>query len=590
MSAIQSHTITEVEDSLNFPPQPRLTQMNARPDNMSRQQGIPQLPHQMLSLNPPFLPPQQQQQQHINLLPNAANSNQPMGLIGTAPPTNNAMMRYQMQMQQAGMQQVSPRRLLFQHSQQAQGLNQSTPPSGSHIGLGHFPGGMIQQAGSVPGRRVSSQPQSLNQSPGHLAGGGGGMTMGMNAQTSLPGQLRQIAQQQANARAQHQQLQGQMSPEMAVALSRPGNANVSQNIGRASSAQAQLLPNIAHPPALTQAHPSGLQSSHHQNSSQNAVPLSHQQPQISPSPRPGSHPQIHTPSNMPQASNRTHLASDDPIFIGFQNPQYQQAHHRMPGNAGQFSFVPSTPPTTQHSDAPQSITGGLANPPGPSSRGGFQLTPAQQFEQMQQASDNYGAHLKIHSSSPRPIPPNSHLPSGTLPPQQQQPQHHHSPHPQDPMGHIAQPQRPQSQPTLLPGRPSSQPGPSHTPHATQSQLPTNNLPTGRIPSLPQQQHGNSQTLHQPQVSASGHTASRPSLSAASGSSTTVSSTLPLSEGGPIQHSRFSMPVGFGQGVTRLLQFSGMLASENKTVRIVSQGMLVSQLLHRNYNLPIGMIW
>jgi hypothetical protein len=556
MSAIQSHTITEAEEnSFNFPPQPRLTQMNVHPDIL-RQPGLSQLPSQMLSLNPHrFLPNQQQpgqqpqQQQHMGLLSNAANSNPSVGMMAGAPPNNSvALQQYQLHMQPSNLQQVNQRRMLVPQSQQPQPMNQSNSASASHLGLTTsqlgFPDGIIHQSGNnVPVRRAPSQPQLLNQPSSHLGGAVNGMNMGMNPQTGMPAQLRQVATQQPqpqmNPRLQPQ-LQGQISPELAMAL-RQGNAALSQNASRAAPSQAQILGSLSHPPALTQAHLGAIPPSHHQNSAQNAVSLPHHQPQISHSPRPGSHPQTHTPSNMPiptqppsqAAVPRAPLTTDDALFMSFPNAQFQQTA-RLPGNNGQFPFVPSSTPPAQHGDAPQSINAGLSNPPGPNNRGGFQMTPAQGLEQMQ-LGEAHGPHYKMHpaqsNAPPRSISHGSRHSPETLALHQQAPPppHHPSPRPSDPMGHIAHPPRPQSQPLAQPARPPSQAGSSHTSHASQAQFPANALPPGRMPAHPQQQHGSSQQQPQLQFPVSGHVPARPSISSASVSSTAVSSSLP--EGG-----------------------------------------------------------
>jgi hypothetical protein len=543
MSAIQSHTITEAEEnSFNFPSQPRLTQMNVRPD-MLRQQGLPS--SQMLSLNTPqFLPTQQQQGgQHIGLLPASSNPNPQMSMMGR-PPANSPTMQQQYQMQLQQQHTDNQRRLRLQH--QTQGLSQSGAAPGPHIGLGPpqiFPG-MMQQVGSnVPVRRVASQPQSLNQSPNHLTGSVAGMNPTLNTQASM-GHLRQVSQQHANARIQQQQMQGQISSEMAMALSRQGNL-MQQGVSR-TPAQTQILGSLSQPPALTQAHPGGIPSSHLQNAPQNAMSHPHPQPQLSASPRPGSHPS--TSSSMPAPTqgssqgtpNRVQL-SDDPMFMNFPNTSFQSAQHnpRSQGNNNQFPFMPSSTPPIHHGDASQSIAPSLANPQGLINRGSFQVTPAQQLEQMQHTTENYGTHFKMHpsqSSIPqRQSPHSTHITPGPLPPPP--PPIHPSPHQQDPMSHIA-PQRPQSQPTAQPRRPPSQ---TEQPHASQSQLPANTLPPGRTPSLPQSQHGLSQPLNQPQLSASAHPppmAHRSSLPNTSGSTTTVpSSALPLPEGGAIPPQR-----------------------------------------------------
>lgn len=354
-----------------------------------------------------------------------------------------------------------------------------------------------------------------------------------------------------NLRIQQQQMQGHITPEMAMALRMP------QNAARSASAQAQLMNSLSQPPALTSAHPGGIQPSHHQNNFQNSIPLPHQ-PQISSSPRPGSHSQSHTPSNMsmtpgpPQATtNRSQLTPDNAMLMNFQNQQFQQASHnaaRLPANNSQFPFVPSSTPPNQHGDITQSMANALGNPPGSGTRPGFHLTPAQQFEQMQHSGEAFGGHFNMPPPQtnvpPRPPSHNNHHPSVTLP-QQQQPQHH-SPHQSDHIpSHIAHPQRPQSQPQAQPRRPPSQASPAHTPRVSQPPLPGSSGlgPSGRIPPL--SQHGGPQPSHQSQPPAPGQPLPiaprpQPPPSVPGPPAPTSSSAITSSEGGQ-SHSQISIP-------------------------------------------------
>lgn len=551
MSTTQSHVQTGPQSTFNFNPSQRLTQMNARPE-VIRQPGVPQLPQ--MGIN--FMQNRQQPEQHGQPPMGMLSNNPPaMNILGGGPSSNNnpvqltPQQRYQQQIQQADQQRQQQR--LLQQARNAQSANApggstSGPPMG---GLGPdqmgFPGNMLQQQpGNNPQvRRVQSHPQPLNQSATHLqmsggamhlgSQGGGAIAMGMNAQTSMPAQLRQAAQQHQmnNLRMQQMSGQGHISPEMAMAMRQPGNPGIPQNGQRSISAQAQVM--NGQQPGLVQSHPTGMQPNNFSN------PMSHpHQPSqtTSPSPRLGSRSQPQTPANMnmpnpgqpPPNANRP-----QGDMFNFQNPQFPQV---LPNNAGrtnnsQFPFVPSSAsPPNHHSDMPQSMGAlGANNRPG-----GF-LTPAQQL----QSGDNYnGFNMPPPQSNVPPRPPSNNNSHPPLPHHQQQSPHHLSPQQQD---HLAghPPQRPQSQPQNPSGRPPSQSGPSNTPRTSHAQLPSHaaHLTGGRI--VPLSQQGGPQTLHQPQ-SASGHPlpiAPRPPpqvVSAAVGPSSATSTVFPPSEGGPSQ--------------------------------------------------------
>jgi hypothetical protein len=543
MSTTQSHVQTGPQNAFNFNPQQRLTQMNARPDAI-RQPGVPQMPH--MGMN--FMQNRQQSEQHgqppMGMLAN--NNNPPMNILGGGPPGNNSTQgtqaRYQQQYQQAEQQRQQQQ--LLQQAQNAQSSNPSVGgTSGPPIsGLGPnqigFPGNMIQQqTGNNPQvRRAQSQPQPLNQLTGHLQmgggamhpnqQGGGAMPMGMNAQTSMPAQLRAAQQHQMNSRIQQMpgQGQGQMSSEMAMAMRQPGNPGMAQNGQRSASAQTPLM--NGQQPGLPQALPSGMQPSNFPSSMSH--PHQQQSQTTSPSPRLGSRSQPHTPAIMNMANPgqlQPNLNRSQSDMFNFQTPQFPQG---IPSNAGrtnntQFPFVPSsTSPPNHHGDMPQQMSAlGSNNRPG-----GFP-TPAQQLQ-----SEVYNGQFNMAppQSNITPRPPSN---NASHPPQvqhQQQSPHHMSPQQDHLAGHPLQ--RPQSQPQNPSGRPPSQSGPPSTPRTSQSQLPGHAglLPTGRMPSLPQQ--GGPQALQ----SASGHPlpiAPRPPQPVA-GPSSTTSATFPPSEGGPPQ--------------------------------------------------------
>ena len=533
MSTTQSHIQTGSQTAFNFNPPQRLTQINARQE-VIRQPGVPQLPQMNFAQN--RQQPEQHGQPPMGILSNN-NNNPPMNIIGNGQQGNTSQLnqaRYQQQLQQAEQHRQQQR--MLQQAQNAQssntsGAGTSGPPM---AGLGPnqmgFPGNMIQQqpGNNLAVRRVQSQPQSLNQLGAHLQMGGGAMhpgpqgggtmAMSMNAQTSMPAQLRQAAQQQINSIRMQQmpgQGQGHMSPEIAMGMRPQSNPGMPQNGQRSASAQA---PNMSsQQPGL----PSGMQP--------NNFPISmshpHQQSQTtSPSPRLGSHSQPHTPASINMANPGQPHRSQSDLF--FPNPQFSQGIPNNPGrtNNSQFPFVPSSSPPNHHGDMPQPMTTLGSN----NRQAGFP-TPAQQL----QSGEVYNYNMPPPQSNIPPRPPsnNSH------PALNQQSPHHMSPQQQDLLvGHT--PQRPQSQPQNQSGRPPSQSGLSNTPRTSHSQLPghTGLLPAGRMPSLSQQSV--SQAMNQPH-SASGHPlpiAPRPPqpLSAVAGPSSAPSAAFPSSEGGPPQ--------------------------------------------------------
>ncbi|KAF9458019.1 LIM-domain binding protein-domain-containing protein [Collybia nuda] len=305
---------------------------------------------------------------------------------------------------------------------------------------------------------------------------------------------------------------GQMPPEMPMSMNRQG-ANPGMVPGRTGS--AQLMGSLPQPASLP--HPMGA---HLSNQFQNPpMPTQHQQP----SPRAGSHtPNIpmatpgpsHTPVNRPQ--NQMTPDNGQMPYMNFSNSQFGQPHNNpMPNGPFGFGPGPSPPPPIPMADMPQPMPG-IGTPSGTPTRPGFHLTPAQQYKQMNTSPENYsGQFMHPPNIPPRPPSHNNHHPP--LPQQQQHPpqppqQHqHHSPHHPDHMN--SNPQRPPSQPQAIP-RPSSQAGrQTHTPRPSQPQLP---------PAPP-----------------------------------VLSSQL-------IFGLKRTLSLGSGQGLIRLLQFSGVLASESKT--------------------------
>ncbi|KAF8628168.1 hypothetical protein AX17_006038 [Amanita inopinata Kibby_2008] len=519
---------------------------NVRAD-MLRQGGV--TPNSsMLGLgNPAFMQNPQSGQQslpqgHMGLPPNAANANGPMGML--AGNTQNA--RYlamqqggNMQQHQPPQQQQQPRMQMMRPGPGGQHINPPGAPQISGLGPNQlFPPGSMQQGGPNLGpRRGPSQPQTLNPAAGHIAGlPPNSMNINMNPQNAMPGHLRP-GQQPPQQRMQHPM--GGVTPEMAMIMSRQGSssAGIPQNMTRTGSAQA-LMGGLNQPTQIGQvAIGPGLQPSHHQSNFQNAVQMPNQVP-IS-SPRPGSHPQAHT-SNMSMTApgrshtpvNRTRMTPENGMFgIGFPNSQFPQgpSGNRVPNNGA----APTRP--------------------------GFQLTPAQQLEQMNGPPDSFS------NFNMPPRPPSRHNAHPSLPQQQpfQTPLHQHSPRQSESLA--SHPQRPASQPQQsIPGRPPSQTGP-RTP--SQTSLNVNPNVTGtRIPVT----HGGPQTAHPTIGHGPGNIVPRPSQQSIGPSPSGVASSLQPTETlppgtipvGPPQPNIIPQ-VGYGQGLMRLLQFSGILAGESQ---------------------------
>jgi len=259
--------------------------------------------------------------------------------------------------------------------------------------------------------------------------------------------------------------------------------------------------------------------------------------------------------------------------MGIQNPQFNPGF--TPGgnriSSANSSFTTFVPSSIQGDiEMQQNMTDVMSNS---SSRAGFP-TPAQQFEMHHTDNGFGGANFSIPNQVNAPPRPPSHPTSGahpSIPPRQPPPPHQHSPHQPDPMASQVQPPpRPQSQPQGPSVRPPSQAGPSQTPRASHTQLPpsssTGLLPPTRIPPITQAQT----SPHQQRQATPGQQpiAPRPPQSSASVAAAPPVTTAPSSESTvppPIRASPVvAMPIGLGQGLVRLLQFSGVLSAENPT--------------------------
>ncbi|KAL4241490.1 hypothetical protein ABKN59_000053 [Abortiporus biennis] len=589
---------------------------------MLRQQGIPHMPQGMLMNNGPFLPPQQQQQsppqgqqpqsqqQHMTLLQNNPTASNPnMGLLASAQ-TNPAAAaaNYQLQMAQANQQRQNQRGLF-----QQQGLNPQVAAGPSHVnGIPHpqLQAGMTFM--NPPIRRVPSQPQGLNASGPHiggmhtgqpLVGAVGGMAgMNLNPQ-GIPAHLRQQQQQQQmnlrlqqqQQQQQHQPLQMQSGPMTSDIMGMNRQTHIPGAPGlppHARSTSAQLMNPLSQQSAMSQSHPGGMQQpplqqqgflAHHQQ--QSHIPQNHAG---------GIPPNMTSSSSAPQLSaNRTsRMTPDNTMFANFQNhamPQNMQHSSRMPPNNAQFTYVPSssTPPNTM-GDMSQAMSGPPMNAAG--TRGGLIATPAQAFEQINQSgADSYSAQFNMAPSqtSAPPRPPSQQHAShpgfvtSQTPQSSQSLQVHHSPRPPQ-----LPTQRPQSQPQVPnQGHSPQQAGPSRTPRSAQQPLPPNNgfmssIPISRGPPMSGQPTGiaTPTSVPRPPSTPAGGVGTPRQISASQQPNLSANVPTPTSAPAPpaepsapvathplsIPRSQlYQAPVGSGQGVLRMLQFSGILASDSK---------------------------
>ncbi|TCD69169.1 hypothetical protein EIP91_008465 [Steccherinum ochraceum] len=575
------------------------------------QQQQPQ-PPQLGQQAPQSAPP------HMGLMPNGPTQNPSLGMLSSAQNSqaSNNQAVYQLQLAQAANQR---RQQQQQHlALSAQGLAPQTAPGPPHVnGINHnqlqnmqFGNPMMQQN---PLRRVPSQP--LGQAAGsHMPGmhsnqpvvGGippmGGM---MNPQAGMPSQqLRsQVSQPQMRMQSQHQQqLSMQGHPDFLGGRGMQGNVGLPGNMTRATSAQAtqQLLGGMSQSPSVPQQHPGLMQQGSMQNPSfQGSLSMAHNQPQpqLANSPR-ASHAQgnMSSSSSPPNGAaqqaggNRTRMTPDNAMF--FQNPQmsHPMSHNpsRMSTGNPPFNFAPSSTPPAHLGDIPTSL--GSAGQVG---RAGL-MTPAQAFQEMNQGGDHFPFAHSISSGPPRPPSqhaPHPHFPMpSSQPPQRPQPSpvpgqnlHASAQQPESQM-HQMQPHRNQS-PAQVAQSQSPQAGPSQTPRSTQTPLPSNPPGSGPGPrSATLSGHGSAGASPSAAPAPSTPTQApavpprQPSTVPAPNVPTSSSNGLQTVDGpGGLSASQtnpalapprptlgnMTYPVGFGQGLLRLLQFSGVLASDTQ---------------------------
>lgn len=274
------------------------------------------------------------------------------------------------------------------------------------------------------------------------------------------------------------------------------------------------------------------------------------------------------------------------MFMSMQNqpfPPNMQQHnvHRIPPPTNsQFSFGSSSSPQPPNQDMSQPMAGGLA-PPGPPNRPNFHPTPAQQYEQMQ-ANDSFSPHMNMGppQSNVPARPPSQQQPHPQPHPMSQQPQappHHHSPHQSDQANaRVSQPLRPQSQPQPQQVHHPSQPAvQSRTPHAQQQPLPGNpqpqqRLPAGMQPAGMQQQQQQRPMQMPPQAMTPGMPGVQPSIVPPVPNDPALHPLRrgvarpdqpPVATQPTLQPRLQNYPVGTGQALLKVTQFSQMLSNE-----------------------------
>ncbi|KAF9551561.1 hypothetical protein CPC08DRAFT_768697 [Agrocybe pediades] len=522
--------------------------------------------------NPPFMqnPPHLGQPQGIGG-PQPMASNPPMGILTGGPPGGPG--RY-IQHQPQRPNQV------FRPGTGAPQLAPGAPPSASQI--------QNQLQNQQFPRRVQSQPQ-LNI--GHMSDS---VNMGMpimNQPPNVPGQMRptqHVPQQMTQQRLMQQQ-------QMLQARNHVGNPQgLSPAMTRTSSAQQNpvmsSLPSVGSIP-----HPPGMQPPHLPNSFPNGGPMppSHLPPQLNPAARPTQNQtpgmSMGTPGPSLTPMNRHRPTTDDSnMFLGYSGPHFSSGTPRVTPNPTQSNYPPFVPSSPIQMDITQSSPPNMMHPQGgASNRPPFITSPPQTYDiVMNNNSVSMDGYSSFGMPPPTNIPPrppshtnNPHQPPLRPPtPQQhqalqqiQQSRRLTSSSPdQTQMGMI--PQRPPSQPQQMPGRPPSR-STSRTPRASHMQLPNGPLTaTGRLPVAQQggpPVPGMMSIAPRPPTATGNARAPTPSplnpssqSSAATGDGPSTAAPTPSRPSVSTNSSTLSL----GQGLLRVLQFSGVLSSEthNKT--------------------------
>ncbi|PPQ63972.1 hypothetical protein CVT24_009095 [Panaeolus cyanescens] len=520
--------------------------------------------------------------------------------------------------------QVQQRSMLMRQGPNQPQLNSApTNPAAVPIQGMPFAATMMHQQPQGPNaatvRRVQSQPHMNPLGapiPNQVSPA---MQLAMNQQSAMPPQIRQAASQQNQLRMhQAQMMQTGLTNDIGpLGMPRqPANPAMQQGVARTASGQPPMSSLPQPPMGGPSSIPAGMQQSHHQNSfpGSTSIPPQHQPPPISSSPRP---PQGYNPSQFPGGNPGRPGppgSAGGPQSYGFApsptppmpvgevsqpspsgmmqggapnraNFSAQGSQFDMMGNNEVYPNFGMHPPTTVPPRPPS--MGGPHQPPGGQSQASQNMLQAQSQQNQQQNQQ---------SASQQPSNPQLH--NQQLQPPQQQPQqtqpsqsHQSSPRADQMNPH---PQRPQSQPRhSTPGRPPSQagaqrnapgpvvgPGPGSAAGANAtagnaiggpSQPPRTMGPVGI--GAPLTGVGRIQQPAGPSAGGLPAIAPRPGPGGmpaqnAQGGPGLIGGAPPNGVGDvappPLFRPMGSVNQGTGQAVLRLLQFSGVLASENKT--------------------------
>jgi len=489
-------------------------------------------------------------------MPQNMHNNPPMTILSGGP-VPAALPRYQTAPMQGPLQQQQ-RQMVPRPSPNGSHLNPVPNSSASHIQSQlqtmPFPSTLMQGDNGI--RRVQSQPQiSMNPLPGMSASV---ISMGMNQQTGMPGQLRQVAGQQQNPhhhqlriqqqQQQHQQqLQQQMIPQSNIDLM---IRNPSTGSTRMTPAQGQVMGSLTQPPLGSVPLSAGMPPQH-QNAFNGSMPPG----QLSTSPRPTSTQgmPMGTPVSSHVPINRPRTSPDSSNTFPYMNYSASQ----FPGNAtgrgipspgpSSYPFVPATSPRMQLSGIPQTSPPGMMPSQSGNPKTVFFPTPAQQHLDM---TDIYNPtfampppsipnQLVPTSLQQPPLPSTPQAPSLPNPQQQRPPQPSPSPQQQvhqHQVGHPIPPDQihglPHSQSQGgVGGAPGGAPSTSQPPRGIQSPASSNAFAggltaAGRLPPSQQAQGSSLSSPSTQQPPAVMTVSSRPSIPGSATIPLTASSSVP----------------------------------------------------------------
>ncbi|KAF5331739.1 hypothetical protein D9611_007589 [Ephemerocybe angulata] len=579
--------------------------------HMLRTSAMGQPPAMLGMGNASFMQNPGQMNPQSMVMPPNMSSNPPMNMLGPVNgsiPNNPQNQQHQqqrmlMQHQQAQLANQQQQQRLMRPGQGPQGLmapgNGQVPAphmAGLNPQMGHpFAPGMPQAQGQNPAlRRVPSQTQ-MGMNNGVVSGG-----MSLPQSQPQSAHMRQLTQMRA---AQHQQQQQQlMVQQQAHMLRQAGGSAMPPSMSGVGPSQNPVMSSLSQPSIGQQHNAMGLGQNQMQHPFANGVGMSNSQVPhglSSSSPRPPNG--MGMASGPSQAGPRASMTPDNAnamSFINYPGTQFSPGGQRMSGATQQYPFAPaSTPPVSDMSDQ---------------SRGAFP-TPAQQLQMnssagsMNSATDPFAGpsfaqpmapRASQHHNNMQPHPIHTPQLSQRQTPQPTSQSHntpqpgpsavlHHSPiHTSNPSDHLPmQPSRPQSRPQSQPQISHNQAASPHgqTPRSGQVPLPPGATiavpgrggqqpppPPTNIPPPPQsqqrpplqQQHTGGQPPTPGGSQPEQFIGNRPPTMGAPAPPppTTGPTTLPSGRPAPIT----SPMLGNGQGLLRMLQFSGILSSENKS--------------------------